>query len=228
MLNRVMIIGRLGRVLFGWLNLGVNSLESKNVDALIASLEDEKSKAEQEIYERLVAVKTTVNNMTKNVKSLKQKVQVLNERAILALKNGKESLAAEFSLQYENTKAQLDMAEKALEEATATYDKLISNQRAVLNSYDSRIEQIKLKAASAAMKEDLAALKDIANISGKNDFNGMLADVDKILEKKDSKADASIEVSGTLNDTKDEMNEFIESVSKEDALARLKARVAES
>lgn len=222
------IIGRLGRVLFGWLNLGVNSLESKNVDALIASLEDEKSKAEQEIYERLVAVKTTVNNMTKNVKSLKQKVQVLNERAILALKNGKESLAAEFSLQYENTKAQLDMAEKALEEATATYDKLISNQRAVLNSYDSRIEQIKLKAASAPMKEDLAALKDIANISGKNDFNGMLADVDKILEKKDSKADASIEVSGTLNDTKDEMNEFIESVSKEDALARLKARVAES
>lgn len=222
------IIGRLGRVLFGWLNLGVNSLESKNVDALIASLEDEKSKAEQEIYERLVAVKTTVNNMTKNVKSLKQKVQILNERAILALKNGKESLAAEFSLQYENTKAQLDMAEKALEEATATYDKLISNQRAVLNSYDSRIEQIKLKAASAAMKEDLAALKDIANISGKNDFNGMLADVDKILEKKDSKADASIEVSGTLNDTKDEMNEFIESVSKEDALARLKARVAES
>lgn len=222
------IIGRLGRVLFGWLNLGVNSLESKNVDALIASLEDEKSKAEQEIYERLVAVKTTVNNMIKNVKSLKQKVQVLNERAILALKNGKESLAAEFSLQYENTKAQLDMAEKALEEATATYDKLISNQRAVLNSYDSRIEQIKLKAASAAMKEDLAALKDIANISGKNDFNGMLADVDKILEKKDSKADASIEVSGTLNDTKDEMNEFIESVSKEDALARLKARVAES
>ena len=222
------IIGRLGRVLFGWLNLGVNSLESKNVDALIASLEDEKSKAEQEIYERLVAVKTTVNNMTKNVKSLKQKVQVLNERAILALKNGKESLAAEFSLQYENTKAQLDMAEKALEEATATYDKLISNQRAVLNSYDSRIEQIKLKAASAAMKEDLAALKDIANISGKNDFNGMLADVDKILEKKDSKADASIEVSGTLNDTKDEMNEFIESVSKEDALAHLKARVAES
>lgn len=222
------IIGRLGRVLFGWLNLGVNSLESKNVDALIASLEDEKSKAEQEIYERLVAVKTTVNNMTKNVKSLKQKVQVLNERAILALKNGKESLAAEFSLQYENTKAQLDMAEKALEEATATYDKLISNQRVVLNSYDSRIEQIKLKAASAAMKEDLAALKDIANISGKNDFNGMLADVDKILEKKDSKADASIEVSGTFNDTKDEMNEFIESVSKEDALARLKARVAES
>lgn len=222
------IIGRLGRVLFGWLNLGVNSLESKNVDALIASLEDEKSKAEQEIYERLVAVKTTVNNMTKNVKSLKQKVQVLNERAILALKNGKESLAAEFSLQYENTKAQLDMAEKALEEATATYDKLISNQRVVLNSYDSRIEQIKLKAASAAMKEDLAALKDIANISGKNDFNGMLADVDKILEKKDSKAGASIEVSGTLNDTKDEMNEFIESVSKEDALARLKARVAES
>lgn len=222
------IIGRLGRVLFGWLNLGVNSLESKNVDALIASLEDEKSKAEQEIYERLVAVKTTVNNMTKNVKSLKQKVQILNERAILALKNGKESLAAEFSLQYENTKAQLDMAEKALEEATATYDKLISNQRAVLNSYNSRIEQIKLKAASAAMKEDLAALKDIANISGKNDFNGMLADVDKILEKKDSKADASIEVSGTLNDTKDEMNEFIESVSKEDALARLKARVAES
>lgn len=222
------IIGRLGRVLFGWLNLGVNSLESKNVDALIASLEDEKSKAEQEIYERLVAVKTTVNNMTKNVKSLKQKVQVLNERAILALKNGKESLAAEFSLQYENTKAQLDMAEKALEEATATYDKLISNQRVVLNSYDSRIEQIKLKAASAAMKEDLAALKDIANISGKNDFNGMLADVDKILEKKDSKADASIEVSGTLNDTKDEMNEFIESVSKEDALARLKTRVAES
>lgn len=222
------IIGRLGRVLFGWLNLGVNSLESKNVDALIASLEDEKSKAEQEIYERLVAVKTTVNNMTKNVKSLKQKVQVLNERAILALKNGKESLAAEFSLQYENTKAQLDMAEKALEEATATYDKLISNQRVVLNSYDSRIEQIKLKAASAAMKEDLAALKDIANISGKNDFNGMLADVDKILEKKDSKADASIEVSGTLNDTKDEMNEFIESVSKEDALVRLKARVAES
>ena len=222
------IIGRLGRVLFGWFNLGVNSLESKNVDALIASLEDEKSKAEQEIYERLVAVKTTVNNMTKNVKSLKQKVQVLNERAILALKNGKESLAAEFSLQYENTKAQLDMAEKALEEATATYDKLISNQRVVLNSYDSRIEQIKLKAASAAMKEDLAALKDIANISGKNDFNGMLADVDKILEKKDSKADASIEVSGTLNDTKDEMNEFIESVSKEDALARLKARVAES
>lgn len=222
------IIGRLGRVLFGWLNLGVNSLESKNVDALIASLEDEKSKAEQEIYERLVAVKTTVNNMTKNVKSLKQKVQVLNERAILALKNGKESLAAEFSLQYENTKAQLDMAEKALEEATATYDKLISNQRAVLNSYDSRIEQIKLKAASAAMKEDLAALKDIANISGKNDFNGMMADIDKILEKKDSKADASIEVSGTLNDTKDEMNEFIESVSKEDALARLKARVAES
>lgn len=222
------IIGRLGRVLFGWLNLGVNSLESKNIDALIASLEDEKSKAEQEIYERLVAVKTTVNNMTKNVKSLKQKVQVLNERAILALKNGKESLAAEFSLQYENTKAQLDMAEKALEEATATYDKLISNQRVVLNSYDSRIEQIKLKAASAAMKEDLAALKDIANISGKNDFNGMLADVDKILEKKDSKADASIEVSGTLNDTKDEMNEFIESVSKEDALARLKARVAES
>lgn len=222
------IIGRLGRVLFGWLNLGVNSLESKNVDALIASLKDEKSKAEQEIYERLVAVKTTVNNMTKNVKSLKQKVQVLNERAILALKNGKESLAAEFSLQYENTKAQLDMAEKALEEATATYDKLISNQRVVLNSYDSRIEQIKLKAASAAMKEDLAALKDIANISGKNDFNGMLADVDKILEKKDSKADASIEVSGTLNDTKDEMNEFIESVSKEDALARLKARVAES
>lgn len=222
------IIGRLGRVLFGWLNLGVNSLESKNVDALIASLEDEKSKAEQEIYERLVAVKTTVNNMTKNVKSLKQKVQVLNKRAILALKNGKESLAAEFSLQYENTKAQLDMAEKALEEATATYDKLISNQRVVLNSYDSRIEQIKLKAASAAMKEDLAALKDIANISGKNDFNGMLADVDKILEKKDSKADASIEVSGTLNNTKDEMNEFIESVSKEDALARLKARVAES
>lgn len=222
------IIGRLGRVLFGWLNLGVNSLESKNVDALIASLEDEKSKAEQEIYERLIAVKTTVNNMTKNVKSLKQKVQVLNERAILALKNGKESLAAEFSLQYENTKAQLDMAEKALEEATATYDKLISNQRAVLNSYDSRIEQIKLKAASAAMKEDLAALKDIANISGKNDFNGMLADIDKILEKKDSKADASIEVSGTLNDTKDEMNEFIESVSKEDALARLRARVAES
>lgn len=222
------IIGRLGRVLFGWLNLGVNSLESKNVDALIASLEDEKSKAEQEIYERLIAVKTTVNNMTKNVKSLKQKVQVLNERAILALKNGKESLAAEFSLQYENTKAQLDMAEKALEEATATYDKLISNQRAVLNSYDSRIEQIKLKAASAAMKEDLAALKDIANISGKNDFNGILADIDKILEKKDSKADASIEVSGTLNDTKDEMNEFIESVSKEDALARLKARVAES
>lgn len=222
------IIGRLGRVLFGWLNLGVNSLESKNVDALIASLEDEKSKAEQEIYERLVAVKTTVNNMTKNVKSLKQKVQVLNERAILALKNGKESLAAEFSLQYENTKAQLDMAEKALEEATATYDKLISNQRVVLNSYDSRIEQIKLKAASAAMKEDLAALKDIANISGKNDFNGILADVDKILEKKDSKADASIEVSGTLNDTKDEMNEFIESVSKEDALARLKARVTES
>ena len=222
------IIGRLGRVLFGWLNLGVNSLESKNVDALIASLEDEKSKAEQEIYERLVAVKTTVNNMTKNVKSLKQKVQILNERAILALKNGKESLAAEFSLQYENTKAQLDMAEKALEEATATYDKLISNQRAVLNSYDSRIEQIKLKAASAAMKEDLAALKDIANISGKNDFNGMLADVDKILEKKDSKADASIEVSGTLNDTQDEMNEFIESVSKEDALARLKARIAES
>lgn len=222
------IIGRLGRVLFGWLNLGVNSLESKNVDALIASLEDEKSKAEQEIYERLVAVKTTVNNMTKNVKSLKQKVQILNERAILALKNGKESLAAEFSLQYENTKAQLDMAEKALEEATATYDKLISNQRAVLNSYDSRIEQIKLKAASAAMKEDLAALKDIANISGKNDFNGMLADVDKILEKKDSKADASIEVSGTLNDTKDEMNEFIESVSKEDALARLKAHIAES
>lgn len=222
------IIGRLGRVLFGWLNLGVNSLESKNVDALIASLEDEKSKAEQEIYERLIAVKTTVNNMTKNVKSLKQKVQVLNERAILALKNGKESLAAEFSLQYENTKAQLDMAEKALEEATATYDKLISNQRVVLNSYDSRIEQIKLKAASAAMKEDLAALKDIANISGKNDFNGMLADIDKILEKKDSKADASIEVSGTLNDTKDEMNEFIESVSKEDALARLKARVAES
>lgn len=222
------IIGRLGRVLFGWLNLGVNSLESKNVDALIASLEDEKSKAEQEIYERLIAVKTTVNNMTKNVKSLKQKVQVLNERAILALKNGKESLAAEFSLQYENTKAQLDMAEKALEEATATYDKLISNQRAVLNSYDSRIEQIKLKAASAAMKEDLAALKDIANISGKNDFNGMLADIDKILEKKDSKADASIEVSGTLNDTKDEMNEFIESVSKEDALTRLKARVAES
>ncbi len=222
------IIGRLGRVLFGWLNLGVNSLESKNVDALIASLEDEKSKAEQEIYERLVAVKTTVNNMTKNVKSLKQKVQVLNERAILALKNGKESLAVEFSLQYENTKAQLDMAEKALEEATATYDKLISNQRVVLNSYDSRIEQIKLKAASAAMKEDLAVLKDIANISGKNDFNGMLADVDKILEKKDSKADASIEVSGTLNDTKDEMNEFIESVSKEDALARLKARVAES
>lgn len=222
------IIGRLGRVLFGWLNLGVNSLESKNVDALIASLEDEKSKAEQEIYERLVAVKTTVNNMTKNVKSLKQKVQILNERAILALKNGKESLAAEFSLQYENTKAQLDMAEKALEEATATYDKLISNQRAVLNSYDSRIEQIKLKAAFAAMKEDLAALKDIANISGKNDFNGMLADVDKILEKKDSKADASIEVSGTLNDTKDEMNEFIESVSKEDALARLKARIAES
>lgn len=222
------IIGRLGRVLFGWLNLGVNSLESKNVDALIASLEDEKSKAEQEIYERLIAVKTTVNNMTKNVKSLKQKVQVLNERAILALKNGKESLAAEFSLQYENTKAQLDMAEKALEEATATYDKLISNQRTVLNSYDSRIEQIKLKAASAAMKEDLAALKDIANISGKNDFNGMLADIDKILEKKDSKADASIEVSGTLNDTKDEMNEFIESVSKEDALARLKARVAES
>lgn len=218
----------MGRVLFGWLNLGVNSLESKNVDALIASLEDEKSKAEQEIYERLVAVKTTVNNMTKNVKSLKQKVQVLNERAILALKNGKESFAAEFSLQYENTKAQLDMAEKALEEATATYDKLISNQRVVLNSYDSRIEQIKLKAASAAMKEDLAALKDIANISGKNDFNGMLADVDKILEKKDSKADASIEVSGTLNDTKDEMNEFIESVSKEDALARLKARVAES
>lgn len=218
----------MGRVLFGWLNLGVNSLESKNVDALIASLEDEKSKAEQEIYERLIAVKTTVNNMTKNVKSLKQKVQVLNERAILALKNGKESLAAEFSLQYENTKAQLDMAEKALEEATATYDKLISNQRAVLNSYDSRIEQIKLKAASAAMKEDLAALKDIANISGKNDFNGMLADIDKILEKKDSKADASIEVSGTLNDTKDEMNEFIESVSKEDALARLKARVAES
>lgn len=222
------IIGRLGRVLFGWLNLGVNSLESKNVDALIASLEDEKSKAEQEIYERLVAVKTTVNNMTKNIKSLKQKVQVLNKRAILALKNGKESLAVEFSLQYENTKAQLDMAEKALEEATATYDKLISNQRVVLNSYDSRIEQIKLKAASAAMKEDLAALKDIANISGKNDFNGMLADVDKILEKKDSKADASIEVSGTLNDTKDEMNEFIESVSKEDALARLKARVAES
>lgn len=222
------IIGRLGRVLFGWLNLGVNSLESKNVDALIASLEDEKSKAEQEIYERLVAVKTTVNNMTKNVKSLKQKVQILNERAILALKNGKESLAAEFSLQYENTKTQLDMAEKALEEATATYDKLISNQRVILNSYDSRIEQIKLKAASAAMKEDLAALKDIANISGKNDFNGMLADVDKILEKKDSKADASIEVSGTLNDTKDEMNEFIESISKEDAFARLKARVAES
>lgn len=222
------IIERLGRVLFGWLNLGVNSLESKNVDALITSLEDEKSKAEQEIYERLIAVKTTVNNMTKNVKSLKQKVQILNERAILALKNGKESLAAEFSLQYENTKAQLDMAEKALEEATATYDKLISNQRVVLNSYDSRIEQIKLKAASAAMKEDLAALKDIANISGKNDFNGMLADIDKILEKKDSKADASIEVSGTLNDTKDEMNEFIESVSKEDALARLKARVAES
>lgn len=222
------IIGRLGRVLFGWLNLGVNSLESKNVDALIASLEDEKSKAEQEIYERLVAVKTTVNNMIKNVKSLKQKVQILNERAILALKNGKESLAVEFSLQYENTKTQLDMAEKALEEATATYDKLISNQRVILNSYDSRIEQIKLKAASAAIKEDLVALKDIANISGKNDFNGMLADVDKILEKKDSKADASIEVSGTLNDTKDEMNEFIESISKEDALARLKARVAES
>ena len=220
------IIGRLWRVLFGWLNLGVNSLESKNIDALIASLEDEKSKAEQEIYDRLVAVKTTVNNMNKNVKSLKQKVQLLNERAILALNNGKENLAAEFSLQYENTKTQLEMAEKALAEATETYDKLISNQKAILGSFDSRINQIKLKAASAAMKEDLAAMKDIANLSGNNDFKGMLDDVDKILEKKDSKAEAAIEVGDTLNDTKDEMTTFIETVSKEDALQRLKARVA--
>lgn len=220
------IISRIVRIILGWLHIGTSKLENANIDAIIANLEAEKDKASSKIFDKMVSIKTSINEMEKKARKLKEDSETLDKRSIQALENGKEELASEFALKFENTNRQYQIVKTNLDAAKVTYDDLMKNQNKIIETFDNRIQQIKLKAISVDMNTELANIKDIANLSGDNSMMGMLNDADKILDKKDSKATAAIEVSDTLNQSKNDLEDFEASMDKNEALERLKARQA--
>lgn len=219
------LISRIVRVILGWLQIGTSKFENANIDAIIANLESEKDKAKSTIFNKMVTIKTSINSMEKEARSFKESMNQFDMRARKALENGKNDLAAEFSVKYENVNKQYNLIKTTLDNALETYKELIKTQSTIIETYDNKIQQIKIKATSVTMNEELANIKDIANLSGDNNMMGLINDVDKILDKKDSKASASIEVSDTLNQNDLEAQEFEENIGRNEALERLKARM---
>lgn len=222
------MLKRVINVIKGWMHIGVNDLENNNIDALIANLEAEKEEAVAKIHATLVEAKANINSIEKDRNAAEREYKAYEEAANKALDVNKESLAADLALKAEESKQRYLAFKQAFEEAEKSYGKVADKQRLIIDEYDNALRDVRNKSVQVKLKESLAAIKDKTNLSGSNSFGGQLAKVNKLLDRKDSVASAECEVSDDLNREEIDITTFQSVTNKKDALARLKAKRAES
>lgn len=218
---------RVIRVIRGWLNLGVSTMENKSVDALVADLEASKDTAVNKIVTKTAALKAQIYDMEKDLTKHEADESKYERATKKALSQNNEELAKDLAQKYSEEHAQCETLRAGVKNARGLYEKLVAEQNHVIESYTSRISQLKAAATSANVKEQLASMSAAADFGPDNSFERTLSDVEKIVSHKDSVETAKLDVQDDIKvtDMNNEAEKILRDDSRDEALARFKSEM---
>ena len=215
------IFARLGTLIKSNLNAAVDRMSNpeREIDILIAEMEDALKAARQEVQSNLASEKLAIKQRDR----LRQEAAEWEDRAARAVKAGDDDLARKALEQ----KAQLDVqaaaAEKTLREQEAYVDQLTQS----LKELEARVKEVKLRKGTLKQQAKMSAGR--AGKKGGSAF----ADFERLSSKVDAMdAESQLDAELTALGSKDaEVDRKIRALDKDtkidDALAELKKKLGQ-
>ncbi len=188
------IISRFTNVIRAYSNAALDKAEDpeKMINQMLTDLETKKRQAKVQVTEALAQQK----RLERDVEQEKAEAQKWEQKAILAVQNGKDDLAKEALVR----KKDHDSRVQGLEEQLAIHQQSTDALRNGYQQMDDKIEEIKRKKSLLVAKQKTAEAQEqiYQTIQGFGDTSGALDTIERMEEKVDNmqaRAEAMQEIS---------------------------------
>ena len=194
---------RISNLFRGFLSLFISGIEKSNPRALI---EAEKENLRQQIArfnDNLANHAAFVERLMRQIKNQEKQEQDLAAKTAAHLKLGHRAVAGQYALQLKSVREQLVENQGQLEQAEATYKKLIQARDVSVREAKQKIESLKRMVTEAEMLEAQAELQEMAQgmITSVGGSGDTLSRVEEYLTERRDKAAGRARVAGSSVDT---------------------------
>jgi phage shock protein A len=154
---------RIWNLLFGWIGLGITSLEKKNPSALLNRVQEDMRKDVANYNAGLISHAKHVEELNSQTKRLERAVRDNTAKVSAFVKAGNTNAAKPLALQLQKDKESLAENQTQLQTANATYQQLVIARDAAIQKAKDTIGQIKNDLSEKQRGEALANLTETAN-----------------------------------------------------------------
>jgi phage shock protein A len=217
---------RLSNLVKGFLGLFISGIEKANPRALIEAEKENLRRQIGRFNDNLATHAGFVERLMRQIKTLSKQEQELAAKAAAHLKLGHRKPAGQYALQLKGTREQLEENQQQLEQAEATFKKLIHARDVSVREAQQKIESLKRMISETEMLEAQAELQEMAHgmittIGGSGDT---LSRIDEQLNERRDKAAGRARVASSSIDTSEvELMEAEQSALADQALAEFAA-----
>jgi phage shock protein A len=217
---------RLSNLVKGFLSLFISGIEKANPRALIEAEKENLRRQIGRFNDNLATHAGFVERLMRQIKTLSKQDQELAAKAAAHLKLGHVKPAGQYALQLKRVREQLEENQQQLEQAEATYKKLIHARDISVREAQQKIESLKRMISETEMLEAQAELQEMAHgmittIGGSGDT---LSRIDEQLSERRDKAAGRARVASSSIDTSEvELMEAEQSALADQALAEFAA-----
>lgn len=213
---------RLRNLVRGFLSLFISGLERANPQALIEAEKENLRLQISRFNDNLANHAAFVERLMRQVKNQEIEEQQLAAKTASHLKLGHREVAGKYALQLRNLRAQLEENRQQLEQAEATYEKLVKARDVSVREAQQKIESLKRMITEAEMLEAQAELQEMAqgmitSIGGSGDTLNRVHEY--LTERRDKAAGRARVAESTLDTTEIELMEAEQAAMGDQALA---------
>jgi phage shock protein A len=194
---------RISNLFRGFLSLFISGIEKSNPRALIEAEKENLRSQIARFNDNLATHAGFIERLMRQIKTLEKQEQELAAKAAAHLKLGHRGPAGQYALQLKAVREQLVENQEQLEQAEATYKKLIQARDVSVREAKEKIESLKRMVTEAEMLEAQAELQEMAqgmimSVGGSGDT---LSRVEEYLTERRDKAAGRARVAGSSIDS---------------------------
>ena len=204
---------RLRNLVRGFLSLFISGLERANPQALIEAEKENLRLQISRFNDNLANHAAFVERLMRQVKNQEIEEQQLAAKTASHLKLGHREVAGKYALQLRNLRAQLEENRQQLEQAEATYEKLVKARDVSVREAQQKIES--LKRMITELQEMAQGM--ITSIGGSGDTLNRVHEY--LTERRDKAAGRARVAESTLDTTEIELMEAEQAAMGDQALA---------
>lgn len=213
---------RVGNVLKGMVGQAVENLESQNLDALIANLEEEMEQHKRKAEEQVVAIMTNVEKMKMELAKAEKDLVAIRSKKETAIKAQDQELLVEILMMEQEAETNYQRINREYQAIEGNLQKIKEDHKlfeSEMRAKKRELEAMQAESKMAQMKENINSLN--SKYVGNSEAGELKEDMDRIRNIVDNKTARANAVEALGNDSVEmKLKRLDANKSREDALAK--------